>query len=399
MRYNTVFILLHWLLAVASIVLLGLGWYLQAMPMAADIHVELTALHVSLGLAAAILLALALLIRLLFGAPPLPAAFGFWSRLLGGFTHLGLYLSLIVLLGSGYLHEVFSGAPVLFFETPLPAWGETNPELAQNLKQTHQIAAYALAGFIGFHLLLVAANSARDRSFALRMVPGGRRESMPLAEEHRPRAQKVVQKLASRLRLVGWLQFWLQFMLAVVSGALLQFATSGRIFSTLTLGFGDAMHWGAAALALLFVTCGLAFGAARTGRRLALSPESYLEAGAPNFLRVTANLALSFAGFILAFVGVALSIVLFIGKTVSQPPGIAITDPSKIIRALDVFVLLLNFLLLLGHSVGLGAALWLGFETRRARSIGAELRSTPPTAQPMVLAPVAAPAPEEPTNT
>jgi Protein of unknown function (DUF3611) len=46
-------------------------------------------------------------------------------------------------------------------------------------------------------------------------------------------------------------------------------------------------------------------------------------------------------------------------KTVSQPPGIAITDPSKIVRALDVFILIVNFDLLVAHFIGVGTALWL----------------------------------------
>ena len=50
---------------------------------------------------------------------------------------------------------------------------------------------------------------------------------------------------------------------------------------------------------------------------------------------------------------------LLIAKTVSQPPGIAMTDPIKIIRALDVFIPLANFDLLVAHLVGFLASLWL----------------------------------------
>ena len=72
-------------------------------------------------------------------------------------------------------------------------------------------------------------------------------------------------------------------------------------------------------------------------------------------------------GVMLSFVGVALSITLLIAKTVSQPPGIAITDPSKIIRALDVFVLLMSFLLLLAHFIGAAIAMWLQRAVAKAR--------------------------------
>jgi len=66
-------------------------------------------------------------------------------------------------------------------------------------------------------------------------------------------------------------------------------------------------------------------------------------------------------------VGVALSVALLIGKTVSQPPGIAITDPNKIIRALDVFVLMANFNLLFAHFIGFAITAWLSVSALKAR--------------------------------
>jgi hypothetical protein len=71
---------------------------------------------------------------------------------------------------------------------------------------------------------------------------------------------------------------------------------------------------------------------------------------------------LSFTGFVgmaAGILGAASSIALLVAKTVTQPPGIAITDPSRIIRALDVFVLLANFNLLVAHFIGTLLALWL----------------------------------------
>ena len=55
-----------------------------------------------------------------------------------------------------------------------------------------------------------------------------------------------------------------------------------------------------------------------------------------------------------------------IAKTVSQPPGIAITDPTKIIRALDVFVLLMSFLLLMAHFIGGGIERWRAYRLRES---------------------------------
>ncbi|MGD9541112.1 MAG: DUF3611 family protein, partial [Methylocystis sp.] len=72
-------------------------------------------------------------------------------------------------------------------------------------------------------------------------------------------------------------------------------------------------------------------------------------------------------GAIVSFIGVGLSIALLVAKTVSQPPGIAITDPDKIVRALDIFVLMANFNLLVAHFIGAGASVWLSMEALKAR--------------------------------
>jgi hypothetical protein len=64
-------------------------------------------------------------------------------------------------------------------------------------------------------------------------------------------------------------------------------------------------------------------------------------------------------GVSIAILGTAFSIALLIAKTVSQPPGIAITDPQKIVRAVDVFVLLANFNIVVAHFIGILTCLWM----------------------------------------
>ena len=50
---------------------------------------------------------------------------------------------------------------------------------------------------------------------------------------------------------------------------------------------------------------------------------------------------------------------MLIAKTVSQPPGMAITNPNRIVRALDVFVVLANINLITAHFVGAAISMWL----------------------------------------
>jgi hypothetical protein len=48
-----------------------------------------------------------------------------------------------------------------------------------------------------------------------------------------------------------------------------------------------------------------------------------------------------------------------VAKTVSQPPGVVIVDPNKIVRALDVFVVLANLNLIAAHLIGTAISFWL----------------------------------------
>jgi hypothetical protein len=48
-----------------------------------------------------------------------------------------------------------------------------------------------------------------------------------------------------------------------------------------------------------------------------------------------------------------------VAKSISQPPGVAITDPERIIRALDVFVAVANINGIAGNFVGVVTSLGL----------------------------------------
>jgi cytochrome b561 len=370
-RYGLFPILIHWLLALATAALLGLGWYLHSSPTTTDERAVLADVHVSLGLTTVALLVLAILSRLLFGAPAYPTETPRWRRLIGAWVNALIYLALAAVAASGYLRQIFTASPVLFWGTPLPSWGELDDRLADLFANAHEIGAFALAGLVVLHIGLVITNSFAYPGFASRMAPGkseAPEDGVPALRMSGPSGDKIGLRLAGQMRLLGWIKFWIQFVLAFLSALLLQFATSGRALSAAKAGIGDAIYWSGCALALLFLTCALAYHYTRRARRIALAPERYLGGKRGSGLWfLHAGITFGFLGVFLSFIGVALSISLLIAKTVSQPPGIAITDPTKIIRALDVFVLLMSFILLLAHFVGVGISLWLRIAVARAR--------------------------------
>jgi hypothetical protein len=68
---------------------------------------------------------------------------------------------------------------------------------------------------------------------------------------------------------------------------------------------------------------------------------------------------MSLVGILLNLLGGGATLGVLVAKAVSQPPGVAITDPNRIIRGLDVFVMVANINGIAAHFVGNVASLWL----------------------------------------
>ncbi|MBG0811279.1 DUF3611 family protein [Methylosinus sp. H3A] len=360
-------------LLVLGVLILALGWLaafaerpLSSLPFA---------LHVSLGVLAGALLLAQIVLRLAVPPPALPARWSKGRRCCAAFCEFAIYLSLVLLVATGALWGYFGGAPLQVFGFPLPVSTAADPRLA-DLSGPAAAQALGLAGVTASEALLMVHRLLAvifAVSVALYLALGGftrfRQEAPP---PEAPRLAPALiepsptQGLSSRLRLFGWLQFWPQLAIALASGVLLQFSTSGRAFSPSQSGYGDAIYWSFCAFLLLCAATALAFFYTRAARSVA-RPDYLGVRKVTAFWFLSLGLLIGLAGVVLSFVGLSLSVSLLVAKTVSQPPGIAITDPNKIIRALDVFILLVNFALLLGHFIGVAIAAWLTSEATRTR--------------------------------
>jgi hypothetical protein len=67
----------------------------------------------------------------------------------------------------------------------------------------------------------------------------------------------------------------------------------------------------------------------------------------------------SLVGIFLSLLGAGATVGVLVAKSISQPPGVAITDPERIIRALDVFVAVANINGIAGNFVGVVTSLGL----------------------------------------
>lgn len=151
-RYSRPALFFHWVLAVLIPFQIGLGWYMLSIEDSPGSDAYF-ALHVSLGLTAAVLIALRLLWRLRNRPHPLPHGIPDWQVKTARLTHVSMYVLLLAMPVTGYLGAAFSGDPMTYFGLPLPAWASANDVLKEQLFTVHGIIAWALVVLIVLHVI------------------------------------------------------------------------------------------------------------------------------------------------------------------------------------------------------------------------------------------------------
>ncbi len=349
---------IFWLFVLCCAAAFIVGWSLDHAPIDPAARDDLSDVHVSLGLSAAILLLAQFIIGIgLFiyrggvGLHSSREMIGFWLRQLA-------FLAFIVTVGAGFLAVTYAGERMFFWGQALPLFDLPRHAPSETLQKAHAYAAYAFAAIV----LVYAAFGIYDR-----LAPALAGDELePWAPTSA--AGLIAGSLAQSFRFFGGAAFWLQLFLGVISAVLLGFGFAGRTVSPGESVFGDAIYWAAAALGTLVLTTLFAFKYMKTAARIRKEPPRYLSREHRwSFWFVIVGGFFSVLGLLDSFGGLGLSVALLVGKTMSQPPGIAITDPTKIIRALDIFVLLVNFSLLFAHFIGFGAAAWLRINSLQAR--------------------------------
>lgn len=182
-----------------------------------------------------------------------------------------------------------------------------------------------------------------------------------LTRYHHPKIPVALGKIANAFRFYGWVSFWVQLVMAFLAAIALLFALFGQAFSADThSGTGVTVFWATCAIALLVAGILLDIRYVRIAKGLLHQPGGLLhprKSGAIRLLRLGA--LVSFVGIVLALLGAGTGVGVLVAKTVSQPPGVAILDPNKIVRAMDVFVVLANVTLIAAHLAGTVIAFWL----------------------------------------
>jgi cytochrome b561 len=164
---------LHWITAALMFALLPSAWVMVNMPRTAANRELIYTLHKSLGLTVLALVAVRLIWRAMYPAPPLPGSLARWERASATCSHWLLYLIMIGMPVSGYLFSAWGGHDVTYFGL------FTLPGLAKNdtLRHVASWAHVAIGQWLTYALILVhiAATgwhiAVRRDGVLLRMLP------------------------------------------------------------------------------------------------------------------------------------------------------------------------------------------------------------------------------------
>ncbi|MBE9036217.1 DUF3611 family protein [aff. Roholtiella sp. LEGE 12411] len=168
------------------------------------------------------------------------------------------------------------------------------------------------------------------------------------------------RSIGNTVRFTGWLTFWVQLGLAAVSALALLFAYTGRGFTQQpNAGLGVGIFWAVCGVVVLLFSMYWDFRYTRIGKSLENPNPALHPSKADTVGVIRLGVFLGLVGILLTILGAGATVAVLVAKSISQPPGVAITDPYKIIRALDVFVVLANINGIAAHFVGTVTSLWL----------------------------------------
>jgi len=188
--------------------------------------------------------------------------------------------------------------------------------------------------------------------------------------------ESKLEKVGNVLRLTGWIGLSAQIVFGAISLLLVVFAIAGRNFSQATAlpsgitpgiavpvnqgvtpGIGIGIFWAVCGLLALLAGIYLAFRQTRLARRLrhADTLKHPTKAEVMTVLRWGAIAGL--VGMLLTILGGGATLGVLLSKSIAQPQGMAIYDPTRMIRSIDIMVAMANMSGIAAHFVGTVASL------------------------------------------
>ena len=170
--YDRMAIALHWLVAVALVAQVLLGWYVHDIPRGTPARGFWINIHKSSGLLLGLLILFRLAWRLRHRGPAVPGPLR-WQDHAARATHALLYFCMVALPLTGYLASNFSRHGIKFFNlVALRPWGVDNASVYAALNGAHAVLTYVLYALVAVHVAAALAHLARrDGVFGRMLAP------------------------------------------------------------------------------------------------------------------------------------------------------------------------------------------------------------------------------------
>lgn len=167
----------------------------------------------------------------------------------------------------------------------------------------------------------------------------------------------AAQRIVFTLRTFGWISFWLQVVLGIVSAIILLVSVASN---TNTKAQGSTQGTG---FGIFFAICGLValgIGAFFAFRYTRISKQ-LLETGRPSkaetLQAIRLGLIVNLVGMLVTILGAQAVVGSVLTKSLSQQG--AVLDASRYVQPLDLFVVQGNINTITAHFAGIVASLWL----------------------------------------
>ncbi len=166
-RYHSLTITLHWVMALAFILMLASGLIMTNIELEQSFKFDLYQWHKSLGVLLLIAFVLRMALKLSFKTPKIPENFSSTERTAAKTGHIALYIWMIALPIAGWIivsSSIFGLPTFVFniFEWPHIPYIAANKEIEETAKFIHRILAYSFIALIGLHVAAVVKHAILD---------------------------------------------------------------------------------------------------------------------------------------------------------------------------------------------------------------------------------------------
>ncbi len=170
-----------------------------------------------------------------------------------------------------------------------------------------------------------------------------------------------VLKVVRALNLAGWVGFWSQLVLAIISTLILLFAIVSQKASSSgqsNPGTGTGLFLAVLGLVAVYASIFWNYRYTAISKQLRLSENRPSRIDTAKQLKI--GLAISFVGMFLTLLGAEAIVGVLVAKSLSQPQNTLVsTDFTRLVQPIDIFIVQANTNTILAHFLGLVTSVWL----------------------------------------